>query len=107
MPDGYNDGRTNSTHLASGLATMHDVVRAKVARLGESLGWDAADNEPTPMVYWNLRNTGGHPVDKNTEGAVLLAPQVGNVRRGTSGGDSRASAGRWYCDEGKDKSNTR
>ena len=73
VPDGYNDGRTNSTHLASGLATMHDVVRAKVARLGESLGWDAADNEPTPMVYWNLRNTDGHPVDKDTESAMLLA----------------------------------
>merc|ERR1712224_867400 len=28
----------------------------------------------TPIVYWNLRNTGGgHPVEKDTEGAVLLS----------------------------------
>merc|ERR1712157_286694 len=29
--------------------------------------------DPTPIIYWNLRNTGGHPVEKDTEGAVLLS----------------------------------
>ena len=51
--------------------TMHDVLRRKVARVAEQLGW--AESEPTPIVYWNLRNTGGHPVDKGTAGTVLLS----------------------------------
>jgi Domain of unknown function (DUF2828) len=51
--------------------TMHQTIGDKFARVARTLGWEDAD--PTPIVYWNLRNTGGHPVDKDTEGAVLLA----------------------------------
>lgn len=51
--------------------TMHEHLVAKVAVVGKRLGW--LDLDPTPIVYWNLRNTGGHPVAKDTEGTVLLA----------------------------------
>merc|ERR1712124_99853 len=50
---------------------MHDVIRSKFANVARTLHWDNID--PPPIVYWNLRDTGGHPVDKDTEGAVLLA----------------------------------
>ena len=53
------------------MTTMHEHLRAKVEVVGKRLGWE--DTDPAPIVYWNLRNTGGHPVDKDTEGAVLLA----------------------------------
>jgi len=53
------------------MTTMHEHLCAKVERVGKRLGWE--DTDPTPIVYWNLRNTGGHPVNKDTEGAVLLA----------------------------------
>merc|ERR1712224_316472 len=51
--------------------TMHNTIASKFAKTANTLGWD--DAEPTPIVYWNLRNTGGHPVEKGTEGAVLLS----------------------------------
>jgi hypothetical protein len=54
-----------------GCNTMFQIVRDKVAKVARRLQW--ADPEPTPIVFWNLRNTGGHPVDKGTEGAVLLS----------------------------------
>jgi hypothetical protein len=50
---------------------MHDVLRRRVEKVAKELGWE--DTEPSPIVYWNLRNTGGHPVAKDTEGTVLLA----------------------------------
>jgi hypothetical protein len=50
---------------------IHELLQAKVAAVAKQLEWTEV---PTPtMVYWNLRNAGGHPVDKSTEGAVLLA----------------------------------
>ncbi|KAG7363600.1 protein of unknown function DUF2828 containing protein [Nitzschia inconspicua] len=52
-------------------ATMHDFIQNRFAAVGKTLGWE--DSTPTPIVYWNLRNTGGHPVDKDQEGAVLLS----------------------------------
>merc|ERR1712137_1048709 len=54
-----------------GLATMHEEIRSKFANVAQKLGWKNPD--PTPIVYWNLRNTRGHPVEKDTEGAVLLS----------------------------------
>ncbi|KAG7372495.1 protein of unknown function DUF2828 containing protein [Nitzschia inconspicua] len=51
--------------------TMHDVIQNRFAEVGEALGWE--DSAPTPIVYWNLRNTGGHPADKDQEGVVLLS----------------------------------
>jgi hypothetical protein len=49
--------------------TMHDVIGAKTRAVAEELGWDNSD--PSPIVYWNLRNIHGHPVKKDTEGIVI------------------------------------
>jgi Domain of unknown function (DUF2828) len=51
--------------------TVYQSIRNKTASLAEDLQWE--DIEPSPIVFWNLRNTGGRPVDKGTEGAVLLS----------------------------------
>ena len=51
--------------------TMFDNVRSRVKATASKLGW--TDKEPTPIVFWNLRNTGGHPVNKDTPGTVLLS----------------------------------
>lgn len=51
--------------------TMFDHIRSRVKTVAEKLGWE--DSEPSPIVFWNLRNTGGHPVGKDTEGTVLLS----------------------------------
>jgi hypothetical protein len=56
---------------SSAMVPMNDVIRSKFADVAQVLNWN--DEDPTPIVYWNLRDTGGHPVDKDTEGAVLLA----------------------------------
>jgi hypothetical protein len=56
---------------SSSCDTMFQIVRGKVAEVARRLEW--VDQEPTPIVFWNLENTGGHPVDKGTEGAVLLS----------------------------------
>jgi hypothetical protein len=53
------------------MVSMHNVIRSKFAAAGRKLDWE--DSDPTPIVYWNLRDTGGHPVEKDTEGAVLLS----------------------------------
>ena len=53
------------------IATMHQVIRSKFEAAAKALGWE--DSDPTPIVYWNLRDTGGHPVEKDTQGAVLLS----------------------------------
>ena len=50
---------------------MHNVIRDKEKNLASRLDWDVS--EPTSMIYWNLRYTEGHPADKDTEGAVMLA----------------------------------
>jgi hypothetical protein len=52
-------------------AMMFQTIRRKVRKVAMELGWE--DSEPTPIVFWNLRNTGGHPVDKDTEGTVMLS----------------------------------
>lgn len=61
----YNKRRTES------MAPMHDFLRSKFAAIAKVLDWK--DSDPTPIVYWNLRNTGGHPVEKDTEGTVMLS----------------------------------
>eukprot|EP00980_Cylindrotheca_fusiformis_P007205 scaffold1525_cov142-Cylindrotheca_fusiformis.AAC.5 len=61
----FDHARTDSR------STMFDHIRARVKEVGEKLGWE--DCEPSPIVFWNLRNTGGHPVGKDTEGTVLLS----------------------------------
>jgi len=81
----FSDMQFNqAANRCSGLDVMHDAIKAKVRRVARQLGW--ADAEPTPMVYWNLRNTHGHPVDKNTEGAVLLAGFSPSLLRMVMGG---------------------
>lgn len=67
----FSDMQFDQASGARSSRTMHQTIRTKVARVARQLSWE--DSEPMPMVYWNLRNTGGHPVDKETEGAVLLS----------------------------------
>lgn len=55
----------------SNTETMHECISHEYERTAKKLGW--ADCDPEPIVYWNLRNTGGHPVNKDTDGAVLLS----------------------------------
>ena len=51
--------------------TMFEVVERKVAKVASQI--KRKDSNPTPVVFWNLRNTGGHTVDKDTKGTVLLS----------------------------------
>jgi len=67
LTNAYRRNRKES----SAMVPMHSVIRSKFANVAHVLNWDSID--PTPIVYWNLRDTGGHPVDKDTEGAVLLS----------------------------------
>jgi len=64
---GYNWDRKKTNNLAP----MHDVIRSKFADTARKLNWH--DSDPTPMIYWNLRDTGSHPVEKDTQGTVLLS----------------------------------
>ena len=82
----FSDMQFNSASRSGRLDVMHDVIRAKVYKVAKELGWE--DAEPTPLVYWNLRNTNGHPVDKDTEGAVLLAGFSPSLLRMVMGGDA-------------------
>ena len=50
---------------------MHEQIRKDFQKTAEILGWK--DRDPMTMVYWNLRNTRGHPVNRDTEGAVMLS----------------------------------
>ena len=50
---------------------MFQHIRSRVKTVASNLGW--ADCEPSPIVFWNLRNSSGHPVSKDTEGTVLLS----------------------------------
>lgn len=81
----FSDMQFNSASRSDRLDIMHDVIRAKTSAVAKELGWE--DPEPTPLVYWNLRNTGDHPVDKDTEGAVLLAGFSPSLLRMVMGGD--------------------
>mmetsp|Transcript_27977 Transcript_27977/g.41244 ORF Transcript_27977/g.41244 Transcript_27977/m.41244 type:complete len:614 (-) Transcript_27977:1533-3374(-) len=51
--------------------TMHEIMKEKMARTAIYLGWKQYDLKP--IIYWNLRSTGGHPVSNDTPGAVLLS----------------------------------
>ena len=79
----FSDMQFNTAASCS-LDVMHDVIRKKFSVTARKLGW--SDKKPTPIVYWNLRNTGGHPVDKGTEGAVLLAGYSPSLLRLVMGG---------------------
>jgi len=61
----------NGKYVSQPTVPMHEVISRKFAETAQRLGWE--DSDPTPIIYWNLRNTGGHPVEKDTEGAVLLS----------------------------------
>jgi Domain of unknown function (DUF2828) len=67
----FNQACSSKYFGESQLATMHDVIRSKFATVAKALGWKDAD--PTPIVYWNLITTEGHPVEKDTAGSVLLS----------------------------------
>lgn len=80
----FSDMQFDQASRCGRLDVMHDAIRLKVHKVAKELGWE--DTEPTPLVYWSLRNTGGHPVDKDTEGAVLLAGFSPSLLRMVMGG---------------------
>jgi len=51
--------------------TMFDSIKLKVSNVAHQLGWTNSD--PPVIVFWNLRNCGGHPVQKDTQGTVMLS----------------------------------
>ncbi len=65
---------------------MHEVLRKRFAEVAQQLQW--SDAEPTPIVYWNLRNTAGHPVNKDTEGTVLLSGFSPNMLKMVMNGEA-------------------
>jgi uncharacterized protein YuzB (UPF0349 family) len=50
---------------------MFDHIHSRVKATAAKLGWE--DNNPSPIIFWDLRSTGGHPVNKDTEGTILLS----------------------------------
>lgn len=70
----------------SHLPPMHEVLRKRFAEVAQQLQWN--DAEPTPIVYWNLRNTPGHPVTKDTEGTVLLSGFSPNMLKMVMNGEA-------------------
>jgi Domain of unknown function (DUF2828) len=67
----FSDMQFNEAAGYGSTCTIFETIRGNVTVVGSRLGW--ADVTPTPMVFWNLRTTGGHPVQKDTEGTVLLS----------------------------------
>jgi len=72
----FSDMQFDEAHYGAG--TMHSLIEQEYQSTAKRLGWDVdaesgGKSTPPTMVYWNLRTTGGHPVDANTEGAVLLS----------------------------------
>jgi len=67
----FSDMQFNQALRSSPVDTMFEHIQAKFARTASKLKWSKSDLKP--MVFWNLRNTGGHPVSKDTAGAVLLS----------------------------------
>ena len=78
-----NWGRRGQTDA---MISMHDVIRSKFAAAARQLDWE--DSDPTPIVYWNLRDTRGHPVEKDTEGAVLLSGYSPSMLKLVMNGDA-------------------
>jgi hypothetical protein len=68
---GYGSSPVREVDVEGKMKGVLDKIKAMVAEVAESLAW--TDAEPTPIVFWNLRNTDGHPVTKSDEGAVLLS----------------------------------
>jgi Domain of unknown function (DUF2828) len=67
----FSDMQFNEAAGYGSTCTIFETIRRNVKVVGARLGW--TDVTPTPMVFWNLRTTGGHPVQKDTEGTVLLS----------------------------------
>mmetsp|Transcript_9964 Transcript_9964/g.20752 ORF Transcript_9964/g.20752 Transcript_9964/m.20752 type:complete len:605 (+) Transcript_9964:96-1910(+) len=65
---------------------MYEVLRGKFASVAHKLHWK--DVEPTPIVYWNARNMGGHPVEQGTVGAVLLSGFSPNMLKMVMNGEA-------------------
>eukprot|EP00536_Pseudo-nitzschia_multiseries_P015051 jgi/Psemu1/311692/fgenesh1_kg.813_\ len=75
----FSDMQFDEAQGDGNLVAMHETIRSKFVAMASELGWDDGDGDadPTPIVYWNVRDTGGgengHPVEADTEGAVLLS----------------------------------
>lgn len=69
----FSDMQFNAAANNNNTDVMFDVMKQRMAKTAQKLGWDHSENHLKTIVFWNLRNTNGHPVDKDTEGAVLLS----------------------------------
>jgi hypothetical protein len=69
----FSEMHFNQASAGSGKrhTTMREVMKHKLANTAWKLGWK--ETETKPVVFWNLRDTRGHPAKKDTEGAVLLS----------------------------------
>jgi len=67
----FSDMQFDQACNGSHMDTMYKHIQQQVKTVAKKLDWN--DNTPSPIVFWNLVNTGGHPVDKATEGTVLLS----------------------------------
>jgi len=67
----FSDMQFNEASGGSNAFTMHDILKKKFKDVAHELSWEETDMKP--IVYWNLRNTGGHPIHKDCEGTVMLS----------------------------------
>jgi hypothetical protein len=71
----FNEAADFTSHYdlqgASSPQETFKTIEDEVRQAAQKLGWE--DVDPSPIVFWNVRNTGGHPVDEDTAGAVLLS----------------------------------
>jgi len=71
----FSDMQFNEASNARGdeSATMFRHMERRMASVANELDWAETNCSFKPIIFWNLRNTGGHPVDKDTQGTVLLS----------------------------------
>uniref|UniRef100_A0A7S1Z7U1 TROVE domain-containing protein n=1 Tax=Ditylum brightwellii TaxID=49249 RepID=A0A7S1Z7U1_9STRA len=67
----FSDMQFDQAHTSNSMDTMFDHIKANFVRTASKLKWTESDLKP--IVFWNLRNTDGHPVSKDTPGTVLLS----------------------------------
>jgi hypothetical protein len=68
---GFIDYTGKSTNNYS--STMFGKIKQEYVKLGLELGWAVEDHLPPTIVFWNVRDSVGHPVKKDDSGAVMLS----------------------------------
>jgi hypothetical protein len=69
--DSANGLYTSGGGRVTAMQDVQSVIEQEFAKTASTLGWSKI--KPKPTVFWNLRNTGSHPTQEDTEGVVLLA----------------------------------